>query len=62
MMAMYRLFMLVSAILVITACKPFVDAFSCDEKQRAINDANFFILTYLPPLNGEVQSVKIDGS
>ncbi|WP_258318283.1 hypothetical protein [Klebsiella variicola] len=62
MMAMYRLFMLVSAILVITACKPFVDAFSCDETQRAINDANFFILTYLPPLNGEVQSVKIDGS
>lgn len=42
MMAMYRLFMLVSAILVITACKPFVDAFSCDETQRAINDANFF--------------------
>jgi hypothetical protein len=32
-----------------------------DETQRAINDANF-ILTYLPPLNGEVQSVKIDGS
>lgn len=62
MMAMYRLFMLVSAILVITACKPFVDAFSCDETQRAINDANFYILTYLPPLNGDVQSVKIDGS
>lgn len=62
MMAMYRLIMLVSAILVITACKPFVDAFSCDETQRAINDANFYILTYLPPLNGDVQSVKIDGS
>ncbi|VGP88922.1 hypothetical protein [Klebsiella variicola] len=62
MMAMYRLFMLVSAILVITACKPFVDAFSCDETQRAINDANFFILTYLTPLTGEVQSVQIVGS
>ena len=62
MMAMYRQLTLMLAILVITACKPFVDAFSCDETQRAINDANFFILTYLTPLKGEVQSVQIVGS
>ncbi|MEV9066871.1 hypothetical protein AB0132_16470 [Klebsiella quasipneumoniae] len=54
--------MLALAILVMPACKPFVDASSCDETQRAINDANFFILTSLPPLNGEVQSVQIVGS
>ena len=54
--------MLALAILVMAACKPFVDASSCDETQRAINDANFFILTSLPPLNGEVQSVQIVGS
>lgn len=54
--------MLALAILVMAACKPFVDASSCDETQRAINDANFFILTSLPSLNGEVQSVQIVGS
>ena len=54
--------MLALAILVMAACKPFVDASSCDETQGAINDANFFILTSLPPLNGEVQSVQIVGS
>nr|HCI8802623.1 hypothetical protein [Klebsiella quasipneumoniae] len=59
---MDKFLMLALAILVMAACKPFVDASSCDETQRAINDANFFILTSLPPLNGEVQSVQIVGS
>ncbi|WP_345758627.1 hypothetical protein [Klebsiella quasipneumoniae] len=59
---MDKFLMLALAILVMPACKPFVDASSCDETQRAINDANFFILTSLPPLNGEVQSVQIVGS
>ncbi|HGL6672108.1 TPA: hypothetical protein ACKFNV_003593 [Klebsiella quasipneumoniae] len=59
---MDKFLMLALAILVMAACKPFVDASFCDETQRAINDANFFILTSLPPLNGEVQSVQIVGS
>ncbi|MFP8763882.1 hypothetical protein ACLH1L_15825 [Klebsiella sp. 1SOBk11mer] len=59
---MDKFLMLALAILVMAACKPFVDASSCDETQGAINDANFFILTSLPPLNGEVQSVQIVGS
>lgn len=58
---MYKPLMLLPAIVLVAACKPFSDSSPCDEAQRAINDANFFILTYLSPLNGDVQSVQIDG-
>ena len=58
---MYKPLMLLPAIVLVAACKPFSDSSPCDEAQRAINDANFFILTYLSPLNGDVQIVQIDG-
>ncbi|EPL2658712.1 hypothetical protein ACV822_001407 [Klebsiella aerogenes] len=56
---MNKSLMAVPVILVIVACKPLSESPLCDETQRAINDANFFILTHLVPFKGDVQTVRI---
>lgn len=53
--------MVVIVLLATTSCKPLFSEQqqSCDDTQRAINDANFFILTHLVPFKGDVQTVRI---
>lgn len=49
------------ALLATTSCNPLFSEQQqpCDDKQRSINDANFYVLTHLVPFKGDVQTVRI---